>query len=83
MVSADVNAMVRNAENIYEERLRSLLEPSHRDEFVAIEPVSGDYYLGRTLSDAMGAAHDAHPDRLSHAMRVGHDATLHFGVHLR
>ncbi len=59
-------------------RLRSALEAEHRDEFVAIEPESGDYFLGRTLREAVGAARRAHPDRLTHAMRVGHKAAIHF-----
>ncbi len=83
MVSTNIDAMVRSAEHIYDERLRTLLDPKYRDEFVAIEPVSGDYFLGKTLSEAMGAARDAHPNRLSHAIRVGHDTALHFGVHLQ
>jgi hypothetical protein len=76
----DLDSFVRGAEQLYEEKLRAELEASHPDEFVAIEPRSGDYFLGRTLSDALGAARDAHPDRLSHAMRVGHPAALHFGI---
>jgi hypothetical protein len=75
--------LVLSAEQLYEKKLRSLLETSHRDEFVAVEPVSGDYFLGKTLSEAMGAARDAYPDRLSHALRVGHPAALHFGASLQ
>jgi hypothetical protein len=71
----------RKAEEVYYSRLRELLEPEHLDEFVAIEPESGDYFLGNTFSEAMGAARRSHPDRLSHAMRVGHKAALHIGMH--
>jgi hypothetical protein len=71
------------AKKIYAEQLRELLEPSHQDEFVAIEPTSGEYFLGRTLSDAIGAARAKYPDRLAHALRVGHSATVHFGLHVR
>ncbi|MEX0612347.1 MAG: hypothetical protein WD738_09430 [Pirellulales bacterium] len=83
MTSQNLDELVRNAEHLYEEKLRAQLEHNHPDEFVAIEPVSGDFFLGRTLSEALGAARDAHPDRLSHAVRVGHKAALHFGVSLR
>lgn len=82
MVAGTFDALVRDAEKLYDERLRDQLERQHADEFVAIEPVSGDYFLGQTLSEAIGAARIAHPERLSHAIRVGHDAALHFGVHL-
>jgi hypothetical protein len=82
MNALEIDEFVRRAEKIYATRLRRILEPAHTDEFVAIEPVSGDYFLGSTLSDAIGAARLAHPDRLAHAMRVGHTAGIHFGMHL-
>ena len=83
MTDEKLDQFVRRAEEIYAYQLRGLLEPEHRDEFVAIEPESGDYFLGRTLSEAMGAARRSHPDRLAHAMRIGHKAALHFGMHVR
>jgi hypothetical protein len=83
MAPLNLDELVNRAELLYAERLRSDLEATHPDEFVAVEPISGDHFLGKTLSVALGAAHDAHPDRLSHAMRVGHPAALHFGVTLQ
>ena len=82
MPAPNLDEFVRSAERIYHERLRSHLESAHQNEFVAVEPVSGDYYLGKTLSEAIGAARAAHPDRLAHAMRVGHAAAIHFGARL-
>ena len=83
MTTQDVDEFVQRAEKVYATRLRTILEPEQVDEFVAIEPVSGDYFLGKTLSEAIGAARRSHPVRLAHAMRVGHKAALHFGVHVR
>ena len=83
MSSQELSQLIADAEQLYQKKLRSLLEVTHRDEFVAIEPISGDYFLGKTLSEALGAARDAYPDRLSHTMRVGHQAALQFGVSLR
>ena len=83
MTADEVDEFVRRAEEIYATRLRQVLEPEHLDEFVAVEPESGDYFLGKTLSEAMSSARRSHPDRLAHAMRIGHKAALHFGVHLR
>jgi len=68
------------AKKIYEERLQSKLEQTHLNFFVAIEPESGDYFLGRTLSEAAAAARAAHPDRRSGVLRVGYRATLHIGA---
>jgi hypothetical protein len=83
MNTSNTQEFVRKAEELYESRLRPVLEAEHRDEFVAIEPESGDYFLGKTLSEAIAAARRSHPDRLAHAMRVGHKAALHFGLNVR
>lgn len=83
MTESDVDEFVRRAEEIYANHLRAILEPDHVDEFVVIEPESGDFFLGKTLNEATRAARRTHPDRLTHAMRVGHRAALHFGLHVR
>jgi hypothetical protein len=57
---------------IYQERLKNRLESTNPDDFVAIEPESGDFFLGKTLSEAIQAARAAHPARLPFALRVGH-----------
>jgi hypothetical protein len=82
MSNSDVEQFARKAEEIYTRRLQRSLEAKHRDEFVAIEPDSGDYFLGMTLSQALTAARRAHPDKLAHAMRIGHKAALHCGNYL-
>jgi hypothetical protein len=51
--------------------------------FIAIEPESGDYFLGKTLGEATRAARQVYPNRLTHAMRIGRKAALHFGMHTR
>lgn len=72
--------VARRAQSIYEARLREELETTNPDDFVAIEPESGDYFLGKTLSEAIQAARAAYPQRLPFALRVGHKATLELGV---
>ncbi len=71
------------ARRLYDEKLREILEVDHHDEFVAIEPISGEYFLAKTLSEAIGASRAKYPDRLVHALRVGHSATVHFGMQIR
>jgi hypothetical protein len=65
---------------IYQERLRNRLEATNADDFVAIEPESGDFFLGKTLSAAIQAARAAHPARLPFALRVGHTSTVELGA---
>ena len=78
----DANQLYKRAEQYHQAQLRTELERTHRDSFVAIEPVSGNYYLGRTLSEASAAASTAHPDRRCCVLRVGHDVTVHIGAGL-
>lgn len=72
--------LMQKVTGIYEDRLRKDLEREHLHSFVAIEPESGDHFLGRTLSEAAAAAHTAHPDRRCGVLRVGHRATIHIGA---
>ena len=83
MTNEEMDSFVKRAEDLYATQLKTALEAEHTNEFVAIEPISGDFFLGRTLSEAIGAARSSHPDRLAHAMRVGYHAALHFGMQSR
>ena len=80
MVSEKTEDVVRRATQLYEEKLRENLERTNMNDFVAIEPDSGEYFFGNTLSEAIQASRAAHPDRLAFAMRVGPSAAVHIGV---
>lgn len=79
MVSADTKAIIERAKRIYAEQLQAVLEPQHWNRFVAIEPESGEYFLGDTFDAAVKAARAKHPSRLSHTIRIGHRAAFHLG----
>jgi hypothetical protein len=64
-------------QKIYEDRFKSELERSHLHYFVAIEPESGEYFLGQTLSEASSACREVYPERRACVLRVGHAAALH------
>jgi len=49
------------------------------ERFVAIEPESGEYFLGDTFDGAMKSARTKYPSRLSHTIRIGHRAAFHIG----
>jgi hypothetical protein len=76
MISPKSEDIARRAEQIYQERLKEELERTHRDEFLAIEPDSGDYFLGPTFSAASAAAHKVYPDRVAYVLRIGHPVAL-------
>jgi len=80
MVSPESHALIQRAERLYAENLKEKLEATHLHSYVAIEPDSGEYFLGETLSQAAAAARAVHPDRRTHIVRVGHPAAVHIGA---
>jgi len=80
MTSQESQEIARQATEIYEHRLKATLEQFNLNDFVAIEPVSGEYFVGATLSEAIGAARRAHPHRVAYALRIGHSAAVHLGT---
>ncbi len=79
MVSAETKSVIERAKRIYPEQLQAVLEPQHRNRFVAIEPESGEYFLGDTFDEAVKSARAKHPSRLSHTIWIGHPAAFHMG----
>lgn len=63
-------------EDLYRIKLKKLLERQHRGEFVAIEVLSGEYFLGKTQADALAAAKKKYPERLLHFVKIGFPATV-------
>ncbi len=78
MVSEETKSVISKAKEIYEQRLKCSLEVDHADQFVAIEPDSGDYFIADTFDEAVRLARSKHPVNLSHTIRVGHPAAFHF-----
>ena len=73
-------SIAEKAKSVYEADLKSRLEATHRDQFVAIEPISRSYFLGETFIEAALAAKQAHADRKSFVIRIGHEAAFHIGA---
>ncbi len=80
MLSDRARSVAEKAKRIYEDQLREGLESSEYGRFICIEPESGDFFLGNTYDEAVNQAIDAHFDRLTHTIRIGHQAALHIGV---
>jgi len=73
--------LVEQGQSLYEGRLRSILDPEHTGEFVAIEPSTGQYFLGATATAALIAARAAMPDCLFFLTRVGRTSAHTIGGH--
>lgn len=80
MVSEETKSVMSRAKEIYKQRLRDELAANHPDEFVAIEPDSGDFFVAPTFDAAVKLARLRHPSKLSHTIRIGHAAAFHMGV---
>ena len=80
MISEESKTAAQQARKIYESRLRQQLEEEYQGRYVCIEPSSGNHFIGDTFDEAVNAAIDAFPDRLTHTLRIGHSAPLHLGV---
>ena len=79
MISDETRSVIERSKRIYEQH-KQTLEAQHRGRFVAIEPESGDYFLSDTFDDAVNAARSKYPTRLSHTIRIGHEAAFHIGL---
>jgi len=79
MVSAETKSVIDRAKQIYANQLQTDLESQHMDRFVAIEPESGEYFLGDTFDEAVKSARTKYRSRLSHTIRIGHPAAFHIG----
>ena len=80
MISNESRAVAEEAKKLYESSLKDVLERDGFGKYVSIEPLSGDYFVGDTFDDAVNAAIDKYPTRLTHTIRVGHRAAFHLGV---
>jgi hypothetical protein len=79
MVSDETQSVMERAKRLYAGQLQADLESRHMGRFVAIEPESGEYFLGDTFDEAVRAARTKYPSRLSHTIRIGHRAAFHIG----
>ena len=78
---ATLSNLLQDGMALYESHLKAALEPEHRDEFVAIEPASGRYFLGETATAALVAARSIMPDSQFFLTRVGRSAAHKIGGH--
>lgn len=73
----DKEEIVRRGQEIYETRLRALLEEGNRGKFLVINTETGDYELDDSDMAAGARAHSRHPLAPLFFMRVGHAAAYH------
>ncbi len=75
--------LVESGQRLYDERLREMLEPSEAGRYIAIEPVTGEYFLGDTGTEALVEARRVLPEALFYLARVGYAAADTLNSHDR
>lgn len=65
--------LAEKGSNFYNINLKMILEPNQNGEFIAIEPESGRYFLGKTSREVMSAAHNALPNARFYLQKVGYN----------
>ncbi|HMG74325.1 MAG TPA: hypothetical protein VK582_12555 [Pyrinomonadaceae bacterium] len=68
---SEIKRFIERAKRAYDERLAAKLEPEHTGEIVAIEPESGDYFLGTNEIEAADNARTAGHEGPFYFLRVG------------
>ncbi len=63
---------------IYDETLKDLLEPAHKNEFVAIDVQTGAHAVGKTILEAVDALAAPRPETVW-IKRIGHRAVHRIG----
>src|SRR5438045_6386208 len=65
------DSVASRGEEIYREKLKTLLEPKESGKFVAIEVNSEKYFVGNSSGEALKLATAALPDGVFHLMKIG------------
>jgi hypothetical protein len=73
----DKDTLAEKGETIFRS-IEEKLKPEHLGKVVAIEVGSGDFFLGRTGSEAVGEAKKKHPNKIFYLARIGSRAAVSF-----
>jgi hypothetical protein len=71
MNDVDDFSVTEPARRLYEEKLKDMLVPSHRGEFIAVEPETGGYVIHPTFRGIFEAARNAFPGKMTYVIRIG------------
>lgn len=67
-----LDTLAVRSKELYEHKLKPVLEPQHKGKFVAIEPDTESYFIGKTGTEALLQARATLPDKLFFLARVGY-----------
>lgn len=68
--SLNISALIKTAEETYT-KLKEEIEPSQNGKYIAIEPESGEYFIGDTREEAVAKVKEKYPTRIPLTRRIG------------
>ena len=74
MKSGHTLAFDKKAQAIYRTKLKPKLEGKYKGRIVAIDVESEDYFVGRTVLEAIEKGRRKHPGKIFYAVRIGYPA---------
>lgn len=75
-VGVSPSQITNKGEKLYQKELKDLLEPAHRGKYVAIEPESGDYFVGDDPIQADTQAQEKHPEKVFYLKKIGYESAF-------
>ncbi len=78
-VNTEFSELTTLAIEFYKKHLKSLLEPQHNGEFVAIEPYAGRYFINKNGTKALLDAREEMPESKFYLARIGYQTTDRIG----
>ena len=62
----------RRAQEIYDAKLKPLVEPQHKGKFLVLDITTEDYILGRDVASMEKELRCRRPDAIIHTISIGH-----------
>ncbi|MBA4032056.1 MAG: hypothetical protein C0478_14360 [Planctomyces sp.] len=78
MISEETRLVIEQSKRIFDLHRQEWVA-TRSGQFVAIEPDSGEWFFAESFDAAVRAARTKYPDRLSHTLRIGHEAVFFIG----
>jgi hypothetical protein len=70
--------VAKSGQELYDSKLKEMLEPESKGRFVAIEPGTCSYFIGRSVVEALEKAEVNFPNADFHVIRIGFPAAVSF-----
>ncbi len=70
---------VEKAKSLYEQVIQPKLSERENGHFIAVEPDSGDYFIGETGREAVEKAQSKYPEKVFYLARFGYQTAYSLG----